>query len=184
LHWEGDELAFTSYSNESGTGTQTPGGIDEIFIGDFAVYSPSTSPANPSTVTAIERDESGQDLANTGGAFVTGCLTACDPIPVAQSRTDGYTISMSTFQGVRVYDPSSSQWTTPDAYAGDVHDPMSQQKYVWNGNDPLVYSDPSGYMVLREAMFGGNAQAFADAVGGSGGEEGLVSDGDYIQNGI
>ena len=37
------------------------------------------------------------------------------------------------------------QWTTPDAYAGDVHDPMSQKPYMWNGNNPVQYSDPSGY---------------------------------------
>ncbi|HVA29357.1 MAG TPA: hypothetical protein VNF68_14345, partial [Candidatus Baltobacteraceae bacterium] len=46
---------------------------------------------------------------------------------------------------VRAYDPGSSQWTTPDAYAGDITDPMSQQKYMWNGNNPIMYGDPSGY---------------------------------------
>jgi len=33
----------------------------------------------------------------------------------------------------------------PDAYAGDVHDLVSQQKYMWNDNNPVAYSDPSGY---------------------------------------
>jgi hypothetical protein len=40
-----------------------------------------------------------------------------------------------------------NQWTTPDAYSGDVHDPMSQHPYMWNSNNPVQYSDPSGYVV-------------------------------------
>jgi hypothetical protein len=48
---------------------------------------------------------------------------------------------------VRAFDPNMNQWTTPDAYSGDVHDPMSQHPYMWNSNNPVQYSDPSGYVV-------------------------------------
>ena len=61
-------------------------------------------------------------------------------------RSDGYSDGINTFQGVRAYDPNMNQWTTPDAYAGDVHDPMSQKPYMWNANNPVQYSDPSGYV--------------------------------------
>jgi hypothetical protein len=60
-------------------------------------------------------------------------------------REDGYSDNINTFQGVRAYDSAMNQWTTPDAYSGDVHDPMSQKPYMWNGNNPVEYSDPSGY---------------------------------------
>lgn len=46
---------------------------------------------------------------------------------------------------MRAYDGNLGQWTSPDAYAGDVHDPMSQKPYMWNRNNPLEYEDPSGY---------------------------------------
>jgi hypothetical protein len=36
------------------------------------------------------------------------------------------------------------QWTTPDAYAGDVHDPMTQKPFMWDRNNPYQYADPSG----------------------------------------
>jgi RHS repeat-associated protein len=62
-------------------------------------------------------------------------------------REDGYQIEDLTIQGVRAYDPTTAQWTAPDAYAGDVHDPMSQKPFMWNGNDPVSYTDPSGYLV-------------------------------------
>jgi 5-methylcytosine-specific restriction endonuclease McrA len=48
-------------------------------------------------------------------------------------------------QGVRIADPTTATWNTPDAYAGDVHDPMSQKSFMYNNNNPFVYSDPSGY---------------------------------------
>ncbi len=61
------------------------------------------------------------------------------------TREDGYFDGTLTIQGVRAYDPNMNQWTTPDAYAGEVHDPMSQHPYMWNNNNPVQYSDPSGY---------------------------------------
>jgi len=64
---------------------------------------------------------------------------------IALPRTDGFTDGTDTIQGVRGYDSNAGTWTTPDAYAGNVHDPASQKSYMWNGNNPVVYSDPLGY---------------------------------------
>ena len=60
-------------------------------------------------------------------------------------RPDGITDGMATIQGVRNYDPTVAQWTTPDAYEGDISDPRSQAKYMWNNSNPIAYEDPSGY---------------------------------------
>ena len=68
------------------------------------------------------------------------------------SREDGYFDGSVSFQGVRAYDPNMNQWTTPDAYSGDVHDPMSQHPYMWNANNPVQYSDPSGYVACTSAL--------------------------------
>jgi RHS repeat-associated protein len=46
---------------------------------------------------------------------------------------------------VRAFDSAAGIWTTRDAYAGDVHYPMSQKSYMWNNNNPIAYSDPTGY---------------------------------------
>jgi hypothetical protein len=61
------------------------------------------------------------------------------------ARKDGYQIAQLTVQGMRAFDSTSSQWTTPDAYAGNMHDPMSQKPFMWNKNNSLEYSDPTGY---------------------------------------
>jgi hypothetical protein len=61
-------------------------------------------------------------------------------------REDGYYDGTVSIQGVRAFDPNMNQWTTPDAYSGDVHDPMSQHPYMWNSNNAVQYEDPSGYI--------------------------------------
>lgn len=65
----------------------------------------------------------------------------------AMTRSDGYAMVGGIVQGARTYDPTSGQWLTPDAYAGDVEDPMSQKPFMWNANNPVEWSDPSGYCV-------------------------------------
>jgi len=73
-------------------------------------------------------------------------IAARHPPPLSPDREDGYTYGYgNAFQGVRAYDSTMAQWTAPDAYAGDVHDPMSQKPFMWNNNNPLDYEDPSGY---------------------------------------
>lgn len=49
-------------------------------------------------------------------------------------------------------DTETGQWTTPDAYAGEVDDPMTQKPFMWNRNNPYPYSDPSGYCTNRAAQ--------------------------------
>ena len=65
--------------------------------------------------------------------------------PFDMTRPDGYGMVGGNVQGARTFDQVSGQWLTPDAYAGDVHDPMSQKPFMWNNNNPVQWSDPSGY---------------------------------------
>src|SRR6185503_18576246 len=61
------------------------------------------------------------------------------------ARTDGVTDGSATIQGVRNYDSTTTQWTTPDEANGTIDDPASQSEYMWNGNNPYKYSDPTGF---------------------------------------
>ncbi len=74
-------------------------------------------------------------------------------------RGDGYTDGYgNTFQGVRAYDGNLGTWTTPDEFAGVVHDPTSQKPFMWNRNNPIGYSDPSGYVSQVSTATGSNGQ--------------------------
>lgn len=87
--------------------------------------------------------------------------TAMDGLTIDYSRADGYGYGPYAVQGARSYDSTSQQWLTPDAYGGNVHNPMSQKPFVWNENNPLEYSDPSGYAVNQQPLFT-DAQAFPE----------------------
>ena len=96
---------------------------------------------DPPTYTSGPIPSTGGDVNQTGLHDYT---TPTDYL--AMGRPDGYDDGYGqVFQGVRSFDPNAGQWTTPDAYAGDVHDPMSQKPFMWNRNNPTTYSDPSGY---------------------------------------
>lgn len=63
-------------------------------------------------------------------------------------RGDGFNDGVNIVQGVRIYDSTLGGWSTPDAYQGEVHDPMSQKGYVWNRGNAASYEDPSGFAAL------------------------------------
>jgi RHS repeat-associated protein len=78
---------------------------------------------------------------------------ACPYLPnFAMKRADGYKMVGGIVQGARTYDPTSGQWLTPDPYAGDVSSPMSQKPFVWNGNNPVQFADPSGYTINWDSI--------------------------------
>ncbi|MDP9023802.1 MAG: hypothetical protein M3N13_00320, partial [Candidatus Eremiobacteraeota bacterium] len=70
--------------------------------------------------------------------------TICDPQRDGKLTPDGWSLDLETWQGVRTFDPAVGQWNSPDAYAGEVHDPMSQKPFMWNRDNPYTYNDPSG----------------------------------------
>ena len=177
LHWDGDQLIFTS--NASGT-------VDDIKIGTGGDITPLDP--NFKGLTFYDRGPGGQinychNVTGLGGTPTiangssAGAVAACgapagvsmptsflwtdaartiSKIPthivgigqgklLGMYRGDGITDGFNTIQGVRTMDSAAGTWTTPDAYAGEVHDPASQKSYMWNGNNAVSYSDPSGY---------------------------------------
>ena len=152
LHWDGDELLFV---------TNGQGGIEDLKLGSDA------SVAHGKLIV-IDRDWAGvtvqgHDASGYGpwvplSPFQQACTPNSPPpaspgfdnpggVTFVQRGLDGYYDGLNVFQGVRTYDPQTTQWTTPDAYAGEINDPMSQKPYMWNRNDSFRYTDPSGYCV-------------------------------------
>jgi YD repeat-containing protein len=81
---------------------------------------------------------------STGDSNNVICLAQHD----GKLTADGWTMDYETWQGVRTSDLTVGQWNTPDAYAGEVHDPMSQKPFMWNGDNPFTNRDPSGYLIV------------------------------------
>lgn len=81
--------------------------------------------------------------------------TASDQAEVAGLDWDAE--SQSGHAWARQYSPRSGMWLTPDPYNGsyDFANPQSFNRYVYVGNDPMSYSDPSGL-----ARFEGGTNGF------------------------
>jgi RHS repeat-associated protein len=84
----------------------------------------------------------------------------------AMTRSDGYQMIGGLVQGSRTYDPTTGQWLTPDAYAGDVRDPMSQKPFMWNNNNPIEWNDPNGYDPTNPTILVNARDAFGPVLNG------------------
>jgi RHS repeat-associated protein len=111
------------------------------------------SPCGDQAPTSIQWGTSlGAETTNSG--YLTPSFGSGGILGVP--RGDGYAFGYGTIQGVRAYDGSAGTWTTPDAFAGDVDDPSTQKSYMYSGNNPVSYSDPSGYSIKGNgSMFDG-----------------------------
>ena len=52
----------------------------------------------------------------------------------------------------RYMDTSTGRFISQDSYAGNVYDPVSLHKYLYANSNPVMYTDPSGYMSLTGAV--------------------------------
>ena len=191
-HWDGDDLLYTTspygglqlyiYIEKLGVmycSSASNCAVEEVYDRDWSGTAVNTHDETGYPALILDtlhsqycnfQPKSGSCMttaapAKNGGASDPSYSAIITP-PLDAIRTDGYSDGTNVFQGVRAYDPNMNQWTTPDAYAGDVHDPMSQKPYMWNGNNPVQYSDPSGYeIVLPLPAVGGSVASAAAAVG-------------------
>ncbi len=198
LHWDGDTLLFVT--DASGSVLTFKVGIDG-----------ETGPAMANGMNVFDRDTAG-DLLMTSNTTGHSGVTPLAPddlqgptLPASTgympnsapgvgmfdyTRGDGFNFGSVRISGVRAHDPALGAWTTPDAYAGEIHDPASQQRYMWNRNNPYEYSDPSGYcpvcLAAAPIAVGGGLELAGDAVilaGGAAAGEALKEHGQQIVTG-
>ncbi len=164
LHYDGDTLLFTTNGNGQLIEVR-PELLGEYYTGTtpgFAVFDRDYAELNVTRHNA----SSYSGLNYGSGPFHDGKVTlpetvyepASDGSPpifdggqpetiLEYTHPDGFYTPLGRIQGVRAMDTDLGTWKSPDAYAGDVRDPLSQKPYMWNGNNPFEYSDPSGYCV-------------------------------------
>jgi YD repeat-containing protein len=161
LHYDADKLLFASDAN---------GALIVLNVEALGQVAPDN------TVTVNDRDYSGMTVMQHSGrgytawdgtvsivrykfspqvgAYIQGSPVGAGPVGSGAQANfnyihpDGFETGFGTVQGTRV--SHDDGWTTPDAYVGDVHDPMSQKPFMWNRNNPYTYSDPSGFLTFYQ----------------------------------
>jgi YD repeat-containing protein len=174
LHWNGNQLLFTTHL-QNGRAALDDVKVDvqgDILPGDGGYPGLTFYDRGPGGAIMGCHNYTGTSYAGLGGGLgpcasnqstnskmPTSGVWAGNPYTYAfyagggignggtltMPRTDGINDGFDTIQGVRSYDNNSGSWTTPDRYAGSVYSPASQKSYMWNNNNPMDYSDPSGY---------------------------------------
>jgi RHS repeat-associated protein len=173
LHWDGDIVLFVTDGNSSN-------GVVDFKIGLDGEITPRDTTWNG--LTAYDRDIAGVLISSTttSGSAPLSPLDSSDGGPTDVNispsynrsgsavavyvRPDGFTVAGVQINGVRAFDAALQSWTTPDAFEGDVHDPASQQKYMWNRGNPVDYTDPSGYRVGGNGTIGKLIERLFDAL--------------------
>lgn len=54
------------------------------------------------------------------------------------------------YLNARMYDPLIGRFLQEDSFTGDKNDPLSLNLYTYVKNNPLIYTDPSGHMFVKE----------------------------------
>ena len=151
LHWDGDTILFVT--DAAGNVTDFKVGLDgDITPRDNTFIGLSVYDRDPAGVIVETSNSSGSTgfnpldpntVSGAGAAGTTGYQGAI--VPEQYVRGDGFMVAGVQINGVRAFDPNLGAWTTPDAYEGEVHDPVAQQRYMWNRGNAIDYQDPSGY---------------------------------------
>ncbi len=56
------------------------------------------------------------------------------------------------FAQQRYYDPVTARFTTKDSYRGDAGSPISQNRYIYCGQNPISFADPSGFAPIEGSI--------------------------------
>ena len=54
------------------------------------------------------------------------------------------------YYGARYYDPALGTFLTPDTVVQDLYDPQTLNRYAYCRNNPIIYTDPTGYDFWRD----------------------------------
>lgn len=157
LHWDGDTLLYTSTAPGAGADDVKIGGFAEMTIsdGNIAVYDRDSggTTVDAHTTSWSTPNISYNDVFDPIGkmpvlalCYAYGmrapCIVITQPKPENLAGYAGFSV-----QGVRGVDSSLGHWTTPDALLSTGGDPASQLPYMYSGNNPYKYSDPTGYRI-------------------------------------
>lgn len=97
-----------------------------------------------SEVTDRHGDVTEQYRYDAFGGILTGITAPYNTVGYTGHHYDDKTglIDMKA----RWYDPTAGRFSTPDTYPGTLHEPFTQHRYAYVGNNPINMWDPTGHV--------------------------------------
>jgi len=110
--------------------------------------------ASGSVIDQIDYDAFGNEIARSGSTAIEHLY-----------RGEAFDPNVGFYYlRARWMDPRVGRFTQQDAFAGFGSDPMSLHKYLYAHVNPVMNSDPSGYMTLAEIQTSTNIQALLGVI--------------------
>jgi YD repeat-containing protein len=145
LRWDGPSLLYSNVGS-SVDAIKVGSFADVLSNGHFVVYERASDghiiESHSDDMSAPNSVGNGNDEA---GPYACGPGEDLPCVKPVEWTPDSVTIVDATIQGARQVDSGNQTWTSRDAFAGYIGDPMSMKPYMFERNNSLSYSDPSGY---------------------------------------
>lgn len=180
----GDRLQQTINSQAINYTLDINTGLPNVLADNNRIYTygiGNLSQANATGTDYFLGDALGSTRQLVNGSSEVGLAESYDPFgnPADMVGSDssiiGYTGQQSDPSGLiylraRYYDPLAGRFLTHDSFPGYSDLPQTQNPYVYGLNNPILYTDPSGYSSVPGGFpFGGSfnsARQFLQGLGG------------------
>ena len=149
--YQGDSML---YAKNTGTGSSE----DYVYADGMALAS-----VNGSTTDYYHEDALGSVMLVSSSSATTLFSTSYKPYgdQYGWSGTATFTYTGKAddtatsldYSGARWYDPASERFMTQDSYGGKLSVPLSLNRYIYSLDDPLKYTDPTGYYSVTTTSY-------------------------------
>lgn len=119
----------------------------QIWVKDYANNLVAVVDTNGNVLEHLRYDVWGRRLnANTPGAVADSASHLSDRGFTKHEHLDLF--QLINMNG-RIYDPIIGRFTSPDPYIQDALDLQAYNRYAYVQNNPIMFTDPSGYIKLK-----------------------------------
>lgn len=160
----GAETRRFLYAREDLVAVYAEGSLAGYFSHGPGIDEPLAQQTTAGEVSYLHRDGTGSVTALSNASGQLAGMASYAPFGSVEARSGltsryGYASREPAAGGLnynraRYYQPDVGRFAERDPFQGVLDSPASQQGYVYGSNNPLIYTDPTGYFSLLTVVVG------------------------------